>query len=110
MGSPAVFPIAPHFNPTCFAQNFPLLTYVHGPKGKALYLPTESSILGNFHSFNFFLQWTNQVYKKSGGGSHKNCMYDRSGTEETLKVLSKLTQQNFPLRMEQMIPASDFSG
>jgi hypothetical protein len=36
-------------------------------------------------------------------------MYDRSGTEETLKVVSELTQQE-NARMEQMIPASEFSG
>jgi len=38
MCSPRVFPIAPHFNPTCFAQSPPLLTYVGGPKGEALQL------------------------------------------------------------------------
>ncbi len=33
-----VFPIAPQFNPTCFAQSPHLLTYIGGPKDKALYL------------------------------------------------------------------------
>ncbi len=33
MCSPMVFPIAPHFNPICFAQSPPLLTYIGGPKG-----------------------------------------------------------------------------
>jgi len=41
-----VFPIAPHFNPICFAQSFALLTYVGAPKGEALHLSIESSILG----------------------------------------------------------------
>jgi hypothetical protein len=58
MGSPRVFPIAP---PLCFAQSPPLLTYIGGPKGKALRLSIESSILGSLHSFNFFLQWGNQI-------------------------------------------------
>ncbi len=54
MCSPRVFPIAPRFNLICFAQNPPLLTYMAGPKGKALYLSIESSIVRSFHSFNFF--------------------------------------------------------
>jgi hypothetical protein len=44
--SPRVFPIAPRFNLICFAQNPPLLTYIAGPKEKALYLLIESSIVG----------------------------------------------------------------
>jgi hypothetical protein len=55
MCSPRVFPIAPHFNPICFAQSSPLLTYIGGPKGEALHLYIESSILGGLHSFNFLL-------------------------------------------------------
>jgi hypothetical protein len=35
MCSPRVFPIAPRFNPVCFAQSPPLLTYIEGPKGEA---------------------------------------------------------------------------
>ncbi len=54
MCSPKVFPIAPHFNPICFAQSPPLLTFVAGPKGEALHLSIESSILGSLHSLNFF--------------------------------------------------------
>jgi hypothetical protein len=61
MCSPRVFPIAPRFNPICFAQSPPLLTYIGGPKGKALYLYIESSILGAFHRFNFFLWWANHI-------------------------------------------------
>jgi hypothetical protein len=30
MFSPRVFPITPDFKPICFAQNPPLLTYIHG--------------------------------------------------------------------------------
>jgi len=53
--SPTVFPIARHFNPTCLVQSPPLHTYIGEPKGEALYLSIESSILGYLHSFNFFL-------------------------------------------------------
>ncbi len=42
---PWVFPIAPHFNPICFAQSPPLLTYITGPKGEALHLSIESFLL-----------------------------------------------------------------
>jgi len=52
--SPNVFWVASHFNPRCFAQSPPLHTYIGGPKGEALHLPTESSILGSLHKFNFF--------------------------------------------------------
>jgi hypothetical protein len=52
--SQRVFSIAPLFNPICFAHSPPLLTYISGPKRKALYLCIESSILGRKHSFNFF--------------------------------------------------------
>jgi hypothetical protein len=52
--SPRLFPIAPHFNPTCLAQSPPLHTYIGEPKGEALHLSIESSILGYLHSFNFF--------------------------------------------------------
>jgi hypothetical protein len=31
----------------------------------ALHLSIESSILGSLHNFNFFLQWANQIAKKS---------------------------------------------
>jgi hypothetical protein len=58
MGSARVFPIAP---PICFAQSPPLLTYIGGPKGEAFHLSIESTILGSLHSFNFFLQWANQI-------------------------------------------------
>jgi hypothetical protein len=51
---PRVFPIAPRFNPICFAQSPPLLTYIHGPKGEALYHSIESSNLRSLHSFNLF--------------------------------------------------------
>jgi hypothetical protein len=34
MCSPKVFPIAPCFNPICFAQSPPLFTYIGGPKGE----------------------------------------------------------------------------
>jgi hypothetical protein len=52
--SPRGFPIAPCFNPICFAQSPPLLTYIGGPKGEALHISIESSILESLHSFNFF--------------------------------------------------------
>jgi len=55
MCSLRVFPIAPPFNSICFAQSPPILTYigVGGPKGEALHLSIESSILRSVHSFNF---------------------------------------------------------
>jgi len=59
--SPRVFPIVPCFDPICFAQNPPLLTYLGGPKGDTLHLSLESSILGSLHSFNCFLRWANQI-------------------------------------------------
>ncbi len=43
---PSVFPIAPHFNPICFAQSPPLLTYIAGPKGMALHPSVESFYFG----------------------------------------------------------------
>jgi hypothetical protein len=62
MCSPRVFPIAPRFNPICFAQSLPLLTYIGGAKGEPFHLSIESSILGKLHSFNlFFLWWVNQI-------------------------------------------------
>ncbi len=42
MCSLKVFPIAPRFNPICFAQSPPLLTYIGGPKREALHLSIES--------------------------------------------------------------------
>ncbi len=45
MCSPRVFPIAPHFNPICFAQSPPLLTYIARLKREALHLSIELSIL-----------------------------------------------------------------
>ncbi len=55
MCSPRVLLRAPRFNPLCFAQSPPLLTYIGGPNGEALHLSMESSILGSLHSFNFFV-------------------------------------------------------
>jgi hypothetical protein len=55
MCSSRVFPIAPWFNPIYFAESPLLLTYIHGPKGEAIYCSMESSILGSLHSFNFFV-------------------------------------------------------
>jgi len=58
---PNGFPIALCFNPICFAQSPPLLTYIGGPKGEALHLFIESFILRSLHNFNFILQWANQI-------------------------------------------------
>ncbi len=54
MCSSRVFLIAPRFNPIYFAQSPPLLTYVGGPKGEAVHLSMESSILGSLHGFQLF--------------------------------------------------------
>ncbi len=43
---PRVFPIAPGFNPRCFAQSPPLLTCIDGPKGEAIYHSIESFYFG----------------------------------------------------------------
>jgi hypothetical protein len=40
--------------PYLLPQSPPLLTYIGGPKGEALHLSMESSILGSLASFNFF--------------------------------------------------------
>jgi hypothetical protein len=56
MGShqvPNVFLKGVHINPICFAQRPPLLTYIAGPKGEALHLSIESSILGSLHISTF---------------------------------------------------------
>jgi hypothetical protein len=47
-GDPRVFPIAPCFDPICFAQSPPLLTYIAGPKGMTLHLSIDSSIISTF--------------------------------------------------------------
>ncbi len=54
MCSPRVFPISPRSNLICFAQSPPLLTDIGRPKGEALHLSIESSMLGSLHSFNSF--------------------------------------------------------
>jgi hypothetical protein len=61
MGSPKMFPIAPHPNPICFAQSPSLLTYIAGPKGEALHLSRESSIMGSLHNSIFLWPWANQI-------------------------------------------------
>jgi hypothetical protein len=55
MCSPRVLPIAPCFNPFCFAQSPPPLT-----KGGGTPSLIESSILGEPPQFQLFLQWANQ--------------------------------------------------
>jgi hypothetical protein len=61
MCSPRVSPIAPRFNPICFAQSPPLLTFIGELKGEALHLSRESCILVSLHSFNYFLWRANQI-------------------------------------------------
>jgi hypothetical protein len=61
---PKGVPNSTHFNPICFAQSPPLLTYIGGPKGKAfLQIYVESFILGSLHNFSFSLQGVNQIGK-----------------------------------------------
>jgi hypothetical protein len=62
-----VFPITPCFNPICFAQNPPLLTYIGGLKGEALHLSIESLIFVSLDSFNFFLSGPIKFNKKKVG-------------------------------------------
>jgi hypothetical protein len=59
--SSRVFPIAPGFNPMCFAESPLLHTYIAGPKGEAQHLSIESSTLGSPHSFNFVLWRANHI-------------------------------------------------
>ncbi len=55
MCSPRVFPIAPPFNPICFAHSPPLLTYIGGGQNvRQFILPLNLLYLGSFHNFNFF--------------------------------------------------------
>jgi hypothetical protein len=51
MCSPRVFPLAPHFNPICFAASPPLLTY--RTAGHSIF-PLKLLYLGSLHSFNLF--------------------------------------------------------
>jgi len=53
MCSSRVFPVAPCFNPICFAQSPPLLSYIAAPKGEAPHNSIESSTLESLHNFNF---------------------------------------------------------
>ncbi len=46
MCSPRVFPIAPCFNPLCFAQSPPFLTYICGPKGRHSIFPQDVLLWG----------------------------------------------------------------
>jgi hypothetical protein len=42
---PNVFPIAPCFNPICFAKSPPLLIYIGEPKGEALIAKKKKVVL-----------------------------------------------------------------
>jgi hypothetical protein len=69
MCSPRVFPIAPPFNPICFARSPPLLTYIAGgQKVSQFILPLNLLYLGSFHNFNFFLaiRQSNWLIAKKG--------------------------------------------
>jgi hypothetical protein len=47
-------PIAPCFNPICFVQSPPLLTYIAGPKWEALHLSIKCSIFGILNRCKLF--------------------------------------------------------
>jgi hypothetical protein len=53
MCSSRVFPIVPPFNPMCFVQNPPLLTFIGGPKVVALHL-SRMLYFGEPPQFHFF--------------------------------------------------------
>jgi hypothetical protein len=77
MCSPWVFPIVPCFNPICFAQSPPFITYIDEPKEEALHLSIESSIFVKLYSFKFFLPRPIKFNKKrvglvKGKGQAKN--------------------------------------
>jgi hypothetical protein len=59
--------MAPCFNPICFAQSPPLLTYIGAPKGEALHLSIESSIFVSLRSFNLFCRGQSNSIKKKVG-------------------------------------------
>ncbi len=84
--SPRVFPIAPRFNPICFAQRPPLLTYIGGLKGEAFHLSIEYSILGRFHNFNFF---------KDGPITLVHCQKKRVGLMKHLQLIN-MKQIKYP--------------
>jgi hypothetical protein len=66
MCSPRLLPIAPRFNPLCFAHSPPLLAYIAGPKGEALHYSIEISILGSLHRFKFFaMSQSNWLFAKN---------------------------------------------
>ncbi len=74
MCSPRVFPIAPRYNPICFAQSPPIFTYIGGPNGKAILLSIESSSLGasivpTFICFLVIGQWNWLIAPKKKGWS-----------------------------------------
>ncbi len=75
MCSPRVFPIAPCFNPICFAQSSPLLTYVGGPKVEAFIFP-QNLLFGVAWIVSIFLQWANQI------GSLQNKKLNLGGTSQ----------------------------
>jgi hypothetical protein len=54
---PNVFPIAPCFNPICFAQRPPLLTYIAGEK---LHYSINLIFRERIYSFEKSLSWHNQ--------------------------------------------------
>ncbi len=77
MRSPWVFSIAPCFNPICFAQSPPLLTYIGGRKGEALHLSIESSNFWEASGFQLLdMGQSNSTKKKvifvGGKGRAKN--------------------------------------
>jgi hypothetical protein len=60
MCSPRVFPIASRFNPICFAQSPPLLTYIGGSKDRHSVFQSNLLFWEILHSFNSFWRRVNQ--------------------------------------------------
>ncbi len=67
---PNVFPIASCFDPICFAQSPPLLTYIGGPKGEALHLSIESASIVSTLFCDGPIKLAHCQRKKVGLGRH----------------------------------------
>jgi len=67
---PNVFLIASCFDPICFAQSPPLLTYIGGPKGESLHLSIESASIVSTLFCDGPIKLAHCQRKKVGLGRH----------------------------------------
>jgi hypothetical protein len=96
MCSTRVFPIALSFNPICFAQSPPLLTYIGAPKGEALHRIFYVSGASIVWTFCFAMGQSKWLIAKM-----KICTYEASPTDyyETELVPWINTIQEFHIRI-----------